>query len=296
MRSVWSTMNGCVAWVGWAASLCAAWLALGHARAEPLPSWWTWPTESTTSEELPSLGTLFLTERPAPTFQFHWSEIDLPEEIGDEPHDDWSALGFRRGDDLRRKASSRLEADGVRFDSHVTVDDPNHTHPHQCPTGRTWQTEESVRIGLYGPLFVFGQADAGSQSIERQRLSMTGRTGVGMRWEPWTKAEVQVRGGPLVRYADSDGNPEEEARLALELTARAPIVGGLKLEYAGTALPAMSTAIREQLRQDVRLALHLSETSQFHVGTQYSWQDTGEADLTPWTDRMQLYFGMQWKR
>lgn len=282
--------------IGWyLGAALAAWLSAGSAQAELLPSWWAPPTEDT-SPPLPSLDALFTREAPAPSFAFHWAEIDPPEPTTDGPPDAWSALGFRQGDDRRQRTSRQVTAHGMRVDTTVSVDDPSAG----TADGRTWQTEESMRMEVLGPLFVFGQADASSQSIERQRLRMFGKTGVGVRWQPWTRAEVQVRGGPVLSYADAGGTPEEEARLALELTAKAPLFAGLKVEYSGTALPAMSALVREQLSQDVRLALSLSERSQFHVGTRYNWTDPGtaatEAARAPWTDRMQLYLGLQLKR
>jgi hypothetical protein len=280
----------------------AVWLVVGtvawagSGRADTLPAWSDlWRQE--VPADLPGIDSLFSREAPAPAVNFHWHEVGpAPLDDDREPIDPLAAAGLKKGEDQRRRAGSSLTAQGLRLDSNVVIDDPSQTSVGPGTPGRSWQTEESLRVEVAGPLFVFGQANAASQSVEQQRLNMSGRTGVGVRWQPWTKAEVQVRGGPLLRYTDGNGTPEEMARLALELTARTPVYGNLKFEYSGTAMPALSPLAREQLSQDLRLALHLSDSSQVHVGTRYSWQDTGAATLTPWTDRMQLYMGLQLKR
>jgi hypothetical protein len=99
-----------------------------------------------------------------------------------------------------------------------------------------------------------------------------------------------------MRMSDpSNPVPEaEQARLALEVNANTELYGPLKVEYTGSAMPALSSETKERVNQDVRLSVDLTNDAKFHVGTRYWWEGTEQSE--PWTDRMQLYLGLTLKR
>lgn len=165
---------------------------------------------------------------------------------------------------------------------------------------RAWETDETLKMPVAGPLFLFGQLGASSPSVEQQQHKWLGRTGVGLKLKPWFLEEVQVRGGPVLRYDDTSklktGQSPERSEVFLEAVTKVPlpVIGPLNVEYSGFAVPAVTPADRHQINQDVRLAKPLSGGSEFHLGAKYRWEDTPSP--TPWLDRMQVYVGLQLKR
>jgi hypothetical protein len=201
-------------------------------------------------------------------------------------------------DGLRRIAKAQADGGWGSVTSKVTLRDRDRLLD---PSLRnTWETDESLRMPVAGPLFLFGQLGASSPSVEQQQLKWLGKTGVGVKIKPWLMQEVQVRGGPAVRYDDtgslSRGQSPERSELFLEAATKVPlpVVGPLNVEYTSYAVPAATSADRNQINQDVKLAMPLSSGGQFHVGAKYKWENASAS--TPWLDRMQVYMGLELKR
>src|SRR5207248_3903671 len=140
----------------------------------------------------------------------------------------------------------------------------------------------------------FGQLGASTAAVEEQQHKWLGRTGVGLKLKPWFLEEVQVRGGPAMRYdatGKKAGQSPERSELFLEAVTKLPlpVIGPLNVEYTSYAVPGATPADRGQVNQDVKLALPLSSGGQFHVGAKYRWE--AAASPTPWVDRMELYMG-----
>src|SRR5262249_25724403 len=111
---------------------------------------------------------------------------------------------------------------------------------------------------------------------------------------PLAGGEVLVRGGSLLTYSEDPLRPvllaREHSQMRVELLCRYPLLGSLNLEYLGTAIPALEPPERNQLNQDVRLALPRGPTGHLHVGARHSWE---EAVLPrPWPEGMQVYVGV----
>jgi hypothetical protein len=269
---------------------CLEWLTDSHIPTRPVVGTWL-----LVRPELPKIDGRPDRRGVPPELRRQWAGVEHPLFVEpDAPADPWEALAPRQ-EDGRRKAKGGLSDEGLQLDSSVVVTDPGRDDglpavPH------AWATNETLKVEMFGPFFLYGQFGATSDSTENQRLSMTGRTGVACKLVPWQKAEVLLRGGPVMRYADpSDPVPvEEQTRLALELRASTPLVGPLKVEYNGTALPALTSLERERINQDFRLAVQFNADTQVHVGTRYRWE--GPFDATPLAERMQLYLGMTLKR
>jgi hypothetical protein len=209
--------------------------------------------------------------------------------------DDWTGLGFRP-DGGQRALGRQTEADWGKLNAKVVLADPADAGPSPAPN-RTWKTENSVRVPLAGSLFVVGQVDSRSDSVEAQLYKLETRTGVGAQVPFLPGGEVQVRGGRSVTNTASDSPSvvpgPDKSQYFLELLARSQFIGATKLEYTASALSPTSPTGRDQIKQDFRLAVPLGDNSQFHVGAKYKSEDTA---TTPWTERMQLYLGVQWKR
>lgn len=200
---------------------------------------------------------------------------------------------------IQRAYSTRVGGEWAALTSNIACREPD---PSPGASGLTsWETGELLRVPVAGEsLFIFGQFDAGSPSVEQQKLRWTGRTGVGVKVRPGLVEEVRLRGGPAVRYDDSArvprGQAPEQSELFLEVAARVPVplVGPINVEYVGVAVPAATPNDRDRAEQDLKFALPFSPGSQFHVGAKVRWEDA--PTVTPWTDRMQLYMGLQMKR
>jgi hypothetical protein len=224
----------------------------------------------------------------APLLLFNWS-------------DDRSETAAPRGlrfDGPHRVATGKADADWADLSSKVKFRERD--DPLDPSLRNAWETDETVKMSVAGPLFLFGQLGASSPSVEQQQLKWLGKTGVGVKLKPGLVEEVQLRGGPAVRYDDTSsatrGQLPERSEVFLEAVTKVPLpgVGPLNVEYTGYAVPPAAAGDHNQFNQDVKLAMPLSGGGQFHVGAKYKWENA--AGATPWVDRMQVYMGVQLKR
>jgi hypothetical protein len=222
----------------------------------------------------------------------------LTANLGRPAPDPWAAAPALRPDGDKRVAKSNTDGDWGALNSKITLRD--RADPLDPSRRGTWETDETLKMPVAGPLFLFGQFGASSPAVEEQQHKWLGRTGVGVRLKPWPLEEVQVRGGPAVRYDDTAklkaGQSPERSELFLEAVTKVPlpVVGPLNVEYTGFAVPAATAADRGQINQDVKFAMPFRGGNEFHVGAKYRWEDAPSP--TPWVDRMQLYMGLQLKR
>jgi hypothetical protein len=239
----------------------------------------------------PLRSTLSFTEGgppAAPLFLYDWSAASA---------DPWTPRGLRH-DGPQRVADAKTDADWGALTSKVKLRERD--DPLDPSLRNTWETDESLRLPVAGPLFLFGQLGGSSPSAEQRQLKWLGKTGIGVKLKPWLLQEVQVRGGPAVRYDStttlSPGQSPERSELFLEAVTKVPlpVVGPLNVEYTGYAVPAATPTDRNQINQDFKLAVPLSSGGQFHVGAKYRWENVPSS--TPWVDRMELYMGVQLKR
>ena len=231
-----------------------------------------------------------------------WPEVDVWCDAAPLLTVDLGRLAPRSGPSLRPDgdkhiAKAKANGDWGALSSEIALKDGDTRLDPARP--RTWETDETLKLPVTGPLFLFGQLGASSPAVERQQLKWLGRTGVGVKLKPWLLEEVQVRGGPAVRYDDtnlSQGQSAERSELFFEAATKVPlpVIGPLNVEYTGFAVPPATAADRGFVNQDVRFAKPLRGGSEVHVGAKYRWEDTPSA--TPWVDRMQLYMGVQLKR
>ncbi|HJZ93118.1 MAG TPA: DUF481 domain-containing protein [Gemmataceae bacterium] len=162
--------------------------------------------------------------------------------------------------------------------------------------GRDWKAQEKVQIPVPIPvmvaeqLFVYGQFDGSGDALNSQQTSLSGKTGVGMKWSLLAGSELQLRYATLFSYADAGSSRyQERAQPAVELVARMPLVGPLELEYTGSAIPAVTRSDSDQFKQELRLALPLKGDNELEFGARYRW----DTSPTPWLDRAQLFLGVK---
>lgn len=191
--------------------------------------------------------------------------------------------------------SRQIDQRWALFSSQMTVRDRN-SEADSALTPNKWQTEDTLRVNLFGPFSVFGQFGTRCDSMNSQEIKLTGKTGLVWKLQPLPRCEVQVRGGPTVIY-DDPLRPErtkEQSDLFLEVQCRCPLPGRAQLEYDTSAVPALNLAERDRVSQDLRLALPLGKKGSFRLGAKHNWENTPAPK--PWTDGMQLYVGVDLKR
>lgn len=200
----------------------------------------------------------------------------------------------------KRKTKTRLNSDWASVSGQMTIRDPDWVRDDPLQRGQSWATDETLKVALNDALFVFGAIDAESRSVAQQHLKWFGKTGFGFKLRPWLLDEVMFRGGPGLRYDDEQhlrqGVAPERPELFVEVSTKLPVplLGPINVEYTGTAIAALTATEQDRIKQNLRFALPLSDTSQFHVGAK--WRNDDAASVTPFIDRAQLYLGVQLKR
>ncbi len=225
----------------------------------------------------------YVAHDPDPEWRYHWVRGLLGVKAAPPREFDGKAGGQLSG--VLGSLRSHLQFETAPETAHV-------------PGAERWQAEEALHVPVAGPLYVFGQVRAGYDTWTAQQMSMTGRTGVGCKLRPIEKSEVVLSGASVMHYAEDPLRPErlpsEKSQMVVELQARYQLLGPLKVEYDGTALPALTPLDRHRLNQDVRFAIPLGNAGQIRLGARHAWEE--QPVPRPWTEGMQLYLGVGLKR
>jgi hypothetical protein len=162
-------------------------------------------------------------------------------------------------------------------------------------TKRGWQADEAWKLGLTGPVFVFGQASAAAEDAMEQDAHMTGHTGLACQL-PLPAGELLLRGGPNVTYTDPlrQDRARERSEMLLEVQGRYPLLFGVHLEFDGAASPALSPLDRDWVSHEIRLALPFGSAGMVKLGARQRWENIVEQ--RPTTDGAQLFLGLEFKR
>src|SRR5262249_3977895 len=136
----------------------------------------------------------------------------------------------------------------------------------------------------------------GCDGVESQLLKLNGRTGLACKLSPFKGGEITVRGGPVVTCADPlrPEHRQDRSDLLLEVQCRCPLVGGLNLQYSGSATPALNQTEHARLDHDVRVALPFGDAGEVRLGAKHSWENVPAQKPMP--DSGQVYFGLELKR
>jgi hypothetical protein len=159
--------------------------------------------------------------------------------------------------------------------------------------GRSWKAQEKVQIPVpvavptAEQLFVYGQFDGSGDALTHQQTSLSGKSGVGVKWALIAGSELQLRYATLLSYADASPS---RVLPSLEVLAKLPLVGPLQLEYTGAAIPAVARTDTDQFKQELRLAYPLKGDNELELGARYRWDLTPS---TPWVDRAELFLGVK---
>jgi hypothetical protein len=129
-------------------------------------------------------------------------------------------------------------------------------------------------------------------------LQLEGRTGVGFEMSPLEIAEIRLVTGPVLRSDDPWNFRTQQLRtesdFVVELAARVPVLDAFRLEYSGTAIPALTASEASRITQEIRVAFPVGLSGQCHVGTRVWWEDRDNPP--PWVERTSVYFGVQFNR
>jgi hypothetical protein len=165
--------------------------------------------------------------------------------------------------------------------------------------GERWQAEEALQVPVAGPLYVFGQVNYGYNTWTAQQTTFSTRSGVGCKLQPVQGGEIVLTGGSVLNRQEDPLQPRrlplEKSQLVVELQARYKLLGALKLEYQGSATPALDPLDHNRVQHDFRFALPLGQAGDVHVGAKHQWEDVA-GPPRPWTESMQLYLGVGLKR
>jgi hypothetical protein len=225
----------------------------------------------------------------APFVLFDWSRssVDAP------------PISPFRLEGQQRVAVTKTGVVGGDLSSKIALREPD--DPLDPGRRRTWDADESLRMAVAGPLFVFGQFGASTPWVDQQTSpKWQGKYGVGVKLKPWLVDEVQVRGGPAVKSDDSGrwvrGPSGERSEMFIEAVTKlgVPVVGPINLEYTSTAVPPAAVGERSLFNQDFKIARPLPGGGQVHIGAKLRADDV-PATAT-WVDRMQVYLGFELKR
>jgi hypothetical protein len=237
----------------------------------------------------------FLSLEAASTpFWLEVSALEAKEALGLRPPRDFWA---DRDESLPapRLAPLRAEGDGWSLTLKGGLPAGSRDLP-DAAAANAWWMEETVKVRLVGPLTLFGQFDsAPGPDTAQHDVAVNGKTGLECQLPAPVGLEVQLRGGHALSYS---GPLRLERRLEtvqpfVEVQARCKLLGPVGLEYQGAALPALGTVQRDQIRQEVRLAVPVGATGKLRLGATHQWEATPATDTRPWTESMELFLGLE---
>ena len=193
-------------------------------------------------------------------------------------------------------AKAQVEGPWGSLKGQLQVDLPNTS---EVRDAKHWQAEQALQVPVAGPLYVFGKVSTDYNTATAQQRTFTGRTGIGCKLTPLPGSEIVLSGGSQTNYSQDPLQPRrlpvEKSQLIVELQANYSLLGPLKLEYQGAAMPAMDPLDRNRVQQDFRFAVPLGRAGDLRLGAKHQWEEQPGA-ARPWTDGMQLYLGIGLKR
>jgi hypothetical protein len=208
----------------------------------------------------------------------------------------FSTSAPEKGSEPRSKVRHQSDGDWGSFSAQTVVQDGPATIWQDPQWKRAWKTDQTWRPPVAGPFQIFGEFGATSDDAVARDLKFAGRTGLACKIPVGPGGEVMVRGGPSVSYTDPlrTERTRERSELLLEVQARWPLLAGIGLEYQGSAAPALSPLDRDWINHDLRLAFPVGTAGKFKVGAKHHWENYTEPK--PWSDGMQVYFGLELTR
>jgi hypothetical protein len=215
----------------------------------------------------------------------------------DALNDPWMPKGLYRDPDRWRY---RLDNKDSLYRLQTKIEVPNPGGVGSPLLGRDWYAEEKLHIPVpltlpvADQVFMFGNFYGAGDSLNNQQTSVSGKTGIGMKWS-LIGTDVQLRYATIFAYADMYRSTRftERTLPTVEVLANRSLIGPLQIEYMGTAVPALTPSERDQFRQELRFALPFQGENELEFGARYRWE-YGPGAL-PWADRAQLFFGLKFR-
>jgi hypothetical protein len=190
------------------------------------------------------------------------------------------------------KAKHKQESDWGSLELEMKLE--NLDNPARDGLGDRWQTKKALQLDVAGPIFAFGEFNAGYNTLSAQEKKLGGGTGLGFKLAAWENVEVALKGGSQFNYTQDPLRPDrvqnDKSRLVLELECQYAIVGPLKLEYNGSAVPAFTPLEGNRISQDIRLLFPLGSLGEFRLGAKTNWSDQPSVRVAP--DAHQIYLGV----
>jgi hypothetical protein len=155
--------------------------------------------------------------------------------------------------------------------------------------------DQTFRIPLTGPVFLFGQAEKDGFA-PAQGSRYFGQTGVTWKLPVQPGLELLFSCGPEVIYTDAlrpDRGPDrpllplQTRLLRLDLQCHWRLLGQVGLECQASVCPALNSGEQDAFHEDLHLAFPLTRGGQFLLGAKRYWEKA--ADIKPAPDSGQLY-------
>jgi hypothetical protein len=196
---------------------------------------------------------------------------------------------------LSRSVQNKTEALGVSLTTQMACQDTKTDPLTLCPD-QNWHAGQALQFSVTGNLLLFGQFDAGCDSMATQDTRVASRSGLAWKVPGCPIGEVQIRGGPSMNVDDScrPDHAQEHSELLFELQGKWPLINQVSLQYSGSAVPAIHATDKEHFNQDLLVALPIGHGGELKLGAKHNWE--GPADARPLVEGVQLYLGVTLKR
>jgi hypothetical protein len=162
--------------------------------------------------------------------------------------------------------------------------------------------DQSVRIPLAGPVFLFGQAEK-DNFAPSQAARFVGHTGLTWKLPVQAGFELLLSCGPEVTYMDTlppdrlqdrPSLPFQTRLLRVDVQCRWRLLRQVGLECQGSLCPALNPGEQDAFHQDLHLAFPLTSSGQFNLGAKYSWDKSPDVKLGPESGQVYGDFRLIW--
>jgi hypothetical protein len=160
--------------------------------------------------------------------------------------------------------------------------------------------DQSVRILLAGPVFLFGQAEEDNLA-PAQASRFVGHTGLTWKLPVQAGFELLLSCGPEVTYTDTPDRlqdrsplPLQTRLLRLDVQCRWRLLRQVGLECQGSVCPALNPGEQDAFHQDLHLAFPLTSGGRFNLGAKYSWDRSPDVKLGPESGQVYGDFRLIW--
>jgi hypothetical protein len=162
--------------------------------------------------------------------------------------------------------------------------------------------DQSVRIALAGPVFLFGHAEK-DNFAPSQASRFVGHTGLTCKLPIQEGFELRLSCGPELTYTDTLPSdrlqdhpplPFQRRLLRVDVQCRWRLLRQVGLECQGSVCPALNPGEQDAFHQDLHLAFPLTGSGRFNLGAKYSWDRSPDIKLGPESGQVYGDFRLIW--